>query len=56
MNICSVFLAVDDLEGCIGVHQTSSKMPSGPPLVPDRCRHQAVKLEMCIAAHQVDPN
>ena len=29
-------------------------MPSGPPLVPERCRKQAMKLEMCLAAHQVE--
>ncbi|KAH7617678.1 hypothetical protein Ndes2526B_g07542 [Nannochloris sp. 'desiccata'] len=46
---------VEDLEGCVGVVNQRSKMPVGPPLVPDRCRKQALKLEMCIAAHQVDP-
>ncbi|KAG7667504.1 hypothetical protein KSW81_001205 [Nannochloris sp. 'desiccata'] len=44
---------VEDLEGCVGVVNQRSKMPVGPPLVPDRCRKQALKLEMCIAAHQI---
>lgn len=53
--IILLFFTVEDLEGCVGVVNQRSKMPVGPPLVPDRCRKQALKLEMCIAAHQVDP-
>jgi hypothetical protein len=53
--ILFLFAAVEDLEGCVGTVNQNSKMPVGPPLVPKRCRQQALKLEMCIAAHQVDP-
>jgi hypothetical protein len=52
-NSLSIFLcAVDDVEDCVGMQQQQKLI--GPPLVPDRCRQQALKLEICIAAHQID--
>lgn len=43
------------LEDCVGTPPPrNARVPQGPPLVPERCREQGMRLEACLVAHQTE--